>query len=175
MHPATSPSAGARPRATTVPLDGGCSRPGRWPSPSRCSSAPRPAATTTTPADPNDPVELSIFWWGGEARAKLDREGARRSTRRSTRTSRSRRPGRPTRATSTSWPRSPPAATRRTSSRSTTTAWPSTPSRNVTLDLTTYAGDGKIDVTKFPESLSKYGVVDGKLVGVADRREHPGP
>jgi multiple sugar transport system substrate-binding protein len=40
-------------------------------------------------------------------------------------------------------------------------------SRNVTLDLTPYKDSGKLDVTKFPESLWKYGVVDGKLAGLA--------
>ena len=40
-------------------------------------------------------------------------------------------------------------------------------SRNVTLDLTPYKDSGKIDVSKWPESLWKYGVVDGKLAGLA--------
>ncbi|WP_250034502.1 ABC transporter substrate-binding protein [Paractinoplanes maris] len=39
--------------------------------------------------------------------------------------------------------------------------------RGVTLDLTEYTGNGKLDVSKFPESLLKYGEVDGKLAGVA--------
>nr|WP_221380088.1 ABC transporter substrate-binding protein [Actinoplanes polyasparticus] len=38
--------------------------------------------------------------------------------------------------------------------------------RGVTLDLTSYKDSGKLDVTKFPESLLKYGEVDGKLAGV---------
>ncbi len=40
-------------------------------------------------------------------------------------------------------------------------------SRNVTLDLTPYQQDGRLDTSKFPEGLWKYGVVDGKLAGVA--------
>ncbi|MBM2620986.1 extracellular solute-binding protein [Actinoplanes sp. LDG1-06] len=39
--------------------------------------------------------------------------------------------------------------------------------RGVTLDLTPYTQNGKLDVSKFPESLRKYGEVDGKLAGVA--------
>jgi multiple sugar transport system substrate-binding protein len=39
--------------------------------------------------------------------------------------------------------------------------------RNVTLDLTPCKDKGALDVSKFPESLWKYGVVDGRLAGVA--------
>ncbi|NMO54752.1 extracellular solute-binding protein [Actinoplanes sp. TBRC 11911] len=39
--------------------------------------------------------------------------------------------------------------------------------RGVTLDLTPYKDDNKLDMTKFPESLWKYGEVDGKLAGAA--------
>ena len=46
--------------------------------------------------------------------------------------------------------------------------------RGVTLDLTSYQTSGKLDMTKFPESLWKYGVVDGKLVGVAFGENTPG-
>ena len=38
--------------------------------------------------------------------------------------------------------------------------------RNVTLDLKSYTGNGKLDVTKFPPSLLKYGEVEGKLAGL---------
>ena len=40
-------------------------------------------------------------------------------------------------------------------------------SRNITLDLTPYKESGKLDVSKFPESLWKYGVVDGKMAGLS--------
>jgi len=40
-------------------------------------------------------------------------------------------------------------------------------SRNVTLDLTPYKDGGKLDVSKFSESLWKYGVVDGKMAGLS--------
>ncbi len=39
--------------------------------------------------------------------------------------------------------------------------------RNVTLDLTPYQQSGKVDTSKFPEGLWKYGVVDGKLAGLS--------
>ncbi len=40
-------------------------------------------------------------------------------------------------------------------------------SRSVTLDLTPYQKSGKLDTSKFPESLWKYGLVDGKLAGLS--------
>jgi multiple sugar transport system substrate-binding protein len=43
-----------------------------------------------------------------------------------------------------------------------------------TLDLTPYQASGKLDTTKMPESLWKYGVVEGKLVGVAFAENTPG-
>jgi multiple sugar transport system substrate-binding protein len=39
--------------------------------------------------------------------------------------------------------------------------------RGITLDLTPYKQSGKIDFSKFPESLWKYGLVDDKLAGMA--------
>src|SRR6185437_7383877 len=39
--------------------------------------------------------------------------------------------------------------------------------RSVTPDLTPYQKSGKLDTSKCPESLWKYGVVDGKLAGLS--------
>jgi multiple sugar transport system substrate-binding protein len=46
--------------------------------------------------------------------------------------------------------------------------------RNITLDLTKYTGDKKIDVSTFPESLAAYGKVGGKQVGVPLAENTPG-
>jgi multiple sugar transport system substrate-binding protein len=46
--------------------------------------------------------------------------------------------------------------------------------RNVTADLTEAKDGGKIDVSKFPPSLVEYGTVDGKFVGVAAGENTPG-
>jgi multiple sugar transport system substrate-binding protein len=40
-------------------------------------------------------------------------------------------------------------------------------SRGVTLDLTPYTQDKKLDVSKFPKSLYQYGLVDGKLAAMS--------
>jgi multiple sugar transport system substrate-binding protein len=44
----------------------------------------------------------------------------------------------------------------------------------VALDLTPYSSSGKLDVSKFPASLKEYGVVNGKLSGVAFGENTPG-
>jgi multiple sugar transport system substrate-binding protein len=46
--------------------------------------------------------------------------------------------------------------------------------RNITLDLTRYTESKKIDLGKFPESLAKYGVVNGKQVGIPSAENTPG-
>ncbi len=46
--------------------------------------------------------------------------------------------------------------------------------RGITLDLSEYVKSGKIDVSKFPESLVKYGVVDGEQAGIASAENTPG-
>ncbi len=46
--------------------------------------------------------------------------------------------------------------------------------RKVTLDLTPYVEDKTLDLSKFPESLAKYGVVDGEQAGVALAENTPG-
>jgi multiple sugar transport system substrate-binding protein len=117
-------------------------------------------------ADPNKPVELSIFWWGAEGRAKLTEDALALYTKKH-----------PNVTFKTTWQ----ANQGYFDKLATLTAGGDAPdifqiddnylteyaSRNVTLDLTSYKDGGKLDLTKFPESLWKYGVVDGKLAGVA--------
>ena len=166
MHPATSPPAGA---STT--------RDHRTPSPTRRRLL---AAVLTLPlllgaaacgddeasTDPNAPVELSIFWWGAEGRAALTEQALALYTKKN-----------PNVTFKKTWQ----ANQGYFDKLATLTAGGDAPdifqiddnylteyaSRNVTLDLTPYQGDGRLDLTKFPESLWKYGVVDNKLAGVA--------
>ncbi len=111
-------------------------------------------------------VELSFFWWGGEARAELTEKALDLYTAKH-----------PDVTFKKTWQ----ANQGYFDKLATLTAGGDPPdifqiddnflteyaARNVTLDLTPYKDDNKIDVTKFPESLWKYGVVDGKLSGVA--------
>jgi multiple sugar transport system substrate-binding protein len=46
--------------------------------------------------------------------------------------------------------------------------------RRILLDLTSYTGDGRLDLTRFPPSLARYGQVNGKQVGVAAAENTPG-
>ena len=117
-------------------------------------------------SDPNQPVELSIFWWGAEGRAALTEQALALYTRKNPRVT---------------FKKTWQANQGYFDKLATLTAGGNAPdlfqiddnyiaeyaTRNVTLDLTPYKDDGRLDVSKFPESLWKYGVVDGKLAGVA--------
>jgi multiple sugar transport system substrate-binding protein len=120
-----------------------------------------------TPAvESTQPVELSFFWWGGDARAKLTEDALALYTKKH-----------PNVTFKKTWQ----ANQGYFDKLATLTAGNEAPdifqiddnylteyaSRNVTLDLTSYQKSGRLDTTKFPESLWKYGVVDGKLAGVA--------
>jgi multiple sugar transport system substrate-binding protein len=112
------------------------------------------------------PVELSVFWWGAEGRAALTEQALALYTQKNPRVT---------------FKKTWQANQGYFDKLATLTAGGAAPdifqiddnflteyaARNVTLDLTPYKDDNKIDVTKFPESLWKYGVVDGKLSGVA--------
>jgi multiple sugar transport system substrate-binding protein len=172
MHPATTPSAVARTTrdhrtasapsrlrrrllaaALALPLALGVAA---------CGGGDESGAT----ADPNKPVELSFFWWGGEARAKLTEDALALYTKKH-----------PNVTFKKTWQ----ANQGYFDKLATLTAGGDAPdifqiddnylteyaSRNVTLDLTSFKDSGKLDVSRFPESLWKYGVVDGKLAGVA--------
>ncbi|GAA2502514.1 ABC transporter substrate-binding protein [Winogradskya humida] len=111
-------------------------------------------------------VELSVFWWGAEARAALTEKALALYTSKH-----------PTVTFKKTWQ----ANQGYFDKLATLTAGGNPPdlfqiddnyiaeyaSRNVTLDLTPYKDDGRLDVSKFPESLWKYGEVDGKLAGLA--------
>ncbi|WP_229072961.1 ABC transporter substrate-binding protein [Actinoplanes sp. DH11] len=111
-------------------------------------------------------VELSFFWWGGEARAELTEKALDLYTAKH-----------PDVTFKKTWQ----ANQGYFDKLATLTAGDDAPdifqiddnflseyaTRNVTLDLTSYQESGKLDTTKFPEGLWKYGVVDGKLAGLA--------
>nr|WP_308042587.1 extracellular solute-binding protein [Micromonospora sp. PLK6-60] len=116
--------------------------------------------------DPNAPVKISIFWWGGDARAKLTEDALALYTKKH-----------PNVTFEKTWQ----ANQGYFDKLATLTAGGNPPdifqiddnflaeyaARNATLDLTSYQQSGKVDTSRFPESLWKYGVVDGKLAGLA--------
>jgi pectin-derived oligosaccharide transport system substrate-binding protein len=116
--------------------------------------------------DANAKVELSIFWWGAETRAKLTEDALALYTQKH-----------PNVTFKKTWQ----ANQGYFDKLATLTAGGDAPdifqiddnylteyaARGATLDLSSYQKSGKLDTSKFPESLWKYGVVDGKLAGVA--------
>ncbi|MEV4822006.1 extracellular solute-binding protein [Micromonospora sp. NPDC049274] len=117
-------------------------------------------------ADPSAAVKLSIFWWGGDARAKLTEDALALYTAKH-----------PNVTFETTWQ----ANQGYFDKLATLTAGGNPPdlfqiddnylaeyaARSTTLDLTPYQKSAKLDTSKFPESLWQYGVVDGKLAGLA--------
>ncbi|MEO3742473.1 ABC transporter substrate-binding protein [Plantactinospora sp. B5E13] len=110
-------------------------------------------------------TELSIFWWGGEARAKLTEDALALYTAKN-----------PNVTFKKTWQ----ANQGYFDKLATLTAGGDAPdifqiddnylaeyaARNTTLDLTEYTTNGKLDVSKFPPSLLNYGKVGGKLAGL---------
>ncbi|SCG42907.1 ABC transporter substrate-binding protein [Micromonospora coxensis] len=111
-------------------------------------------------------VKLSIFWWGGENRAKLTEDALALYTKKH-----------PNVTFEKTWQ----ANQGYFDKLATLTAGGNPPDifqiddnylseyaeRSTVLDLNSYKDSGKLDVSKFPKSLLEYGVVDGKLAGVA--------
>jgi multiple sugar transport system substrate-binding protein len=116
--------------------------------------------------DPNAKVELSVFWWGAEKRAQLTEQALDLYT--------SKHPN-------VTFKKTWQANQGYFDKLATLTAGGNAPDlfqiddnyiaeyaeRNVTLDLSPYAGDGRLDMSKFGPGLREYGTVDGKLAGVA--------
>jgi multiple sugar transport system substrate-binding protein len=114
----------------------------------------------------DEKVELSVFWWGAEKRAELTEQALALYTQKH-----------PNVTFKKTWQGNQGYFDK----LATLTAGGNAPDifqiddnyiseyagRGVTLDLTPYTENGKLDVSKFPESLRKYGEVDGKLAGVA--------
>jgi multiple sugar transport system substrate-binding protein len=118
-------------------------------------------------------VELSIFWWGADKRAELTEQVLDLYTRKH-----------PNVTFKTTWQGNSGYFDK----LATQAAAGNAPDifqiddnvlteyaeRNITLDLTKYVESNKIDLSKFPESLAKYGVVNGKQVGIASAENTPG-
>ena len=116
--------------------------------------------------DPNKKIELSVFWWGAEKRAELTEKALDLYTQKH-----------PNVTFKKTWQ----ANQGYFDKLATLTAGGNAPDvfqiddnfiaeyagRNVTLDLTPYSGDGRLDMSKFSPGLKEYGTVDGKLAGVA--------
>ncbi|MDI6101089.1 extracellular solute-binding protein [Actinoplanes sp. NEAU-A12] len=123
-----------------------------------CSSEDKPAA--------DGKVELSFFWWGGEARAQITEQALALYT--------SKHPN-------VTFKKTWQANQGYFDKLATLTAGNDAPdifqiddnflaeyaTRNVTADLAEYSKSGKIDTSKFPKGLIEYGTVDGKLAGLA--------
>jgi len=171
MHPATSPAVAAQPArdhrtsrrhrtlralaaaAVALPLVLGAAACGN-----DSTSGPSPQST--------EPVELTIMWWGGDARAKLTENALQLYTQ-----------AHPNVTFKKVWQ----ANQGYFDKLATVITGGDAPDifqiddnflteyaeRGATLDLSSYKDSGKLDLSKFPESLWKYGVVDGKLAGVA--------
>ncbi|QKW14986.1 ABC transporter substrate-binding protein [Verrucosispora sp. NA02020] len=111
-------------------------------------------------------VKLSIFWWGGDARAQLTEQALDLYT---------------TKNPDVTFEKVWQANQGYFDKLATLTAGGNPPdifqiddnflaeyaARNATLDLKKYADSGDLDTSKFPPSLLQYGEVDGKLAGLA--------
>ncbi|MFC7242448.1 ABC transporter substrate-binding protein [Catellatospora aurea] len=132
-----------------------------------CGGEEEPAAL-----DPNAKYTVSFFWWGGEARAKLTEEALKLYTSKH-----------PNVTITPTWQ----AFTGYYDKLATISAGGNAPDifqiddnglaeyagRNVTLDLSKYTANKKIDVSKHPESLTKYGQLGGKQVAIATGENTP--
>lgn len=118
-------------------------------------------------------VELSVFWWGGDKRAELTQQVLDLYTSRH-----------PEVTFKTTWQGNSgyydKLATQSAAGNAPDifqiddNALSEYAERNITLDLTPYTSSEKIDISKFPESLARYGVVNGKQVGIASAENTPG-
>lgn len=127
-----------------------------------CGSSGGSASATDT----SKPVELSFFWWGGDARAQLTDQALALYTKKH-----------PNVTFKKTWQ----ANQGYYDKLATLTGGGNAPdifqiddnylteyaSRGATLDLTPYQKSGKLDTSKWPESLWKYGLVDDKLAAAA--------
>ncbi|MFF4889142.1 ABC transporter substrate-binding protein [Micromonospora chersina] len=167
MHPATSPTAGVPAgRNHRTPLTRRRFLRGLAAVALAAPLALGAAACGGDGAGDDGPVKLSVFWWGGDARAKLTEDALALYTKKH-----------PEVTFEKTWQ----ANQGYFDKLATLTAGGNPPDlfqiddnylaeyagRSTTLDLTSYKDSGKLDVSKFPKSLWQYGVVDGKLAGVA--------
>jgi multiple sugar transport system substrate-binding protein len=118
-------------------------------------------------------VELSIFWWGGEKRAELTQKVIDLYHQKH-----------PNVTFKTTWQGNSGYFDKLATQASAGNApdifqiddnvLTEYAERNITLDLTEYVESKKIDLSKFPESLVRYGVVNGKQAGIPSAENTPG-
>jgi multiple sugar transport system substrate-binding protein len=118
------------------------------------------------------PVELTVFWWGGEKRAELTEKALdlyeqRHSNVRFKTTWQGNSGYYDKLATLAAGGNAPDIF------QIDDNALSEYAERNITLDLSPYVKAGKIDISRFPESLAKYGQVHGKTVGIAAASNTP--
>ncbi|MGI5146038.1 ABC transporter substrate-binding protein [Plantactinospora sp. CA-294935] len=122
--------------------------------------------------EPGGPVSIEFFWWGGEARAEMTQKALDLYKQKN-----------PNVTINPVWQ----AFDGYYDKLATISAGGNAPdvfqiddnglaeyaSRNVTLDLTPYVKNNKIDLSKHAEGLTKYGQLDGKQVAVATGENTP--
>jgi len=122
--------------------------------------------------DPDAPVTIEFFWWGGEARAEITERALDLYEEKN-----------PNVTINPTWQ----AFSGYYDKLATISAGGNAPDifqiddnglaeyagRNVTLDLTPFTGSGAIDISKHPESLTDYGQIGGKQVAVATGENTP--
>ncbi|MFV2086146.1 ABC transporter substrate-binding protein [Micromonospora sp. LOL_021] len=123
-------------------------------------------------SDPDAPVTIEFFWWGGESRAELTEQALDLYEEKN-----------PNVTINPTWQ----AFTGYYDKLATISAGGNAPDifqiddnglaeyagRNVTLDLTPFVESGDIDLSNHPESLTQYGQIDGKQVAVAAGENTP--
>ncbi|MDG4791409.1 ABC transporter substrate-binding protein [Micromonospora sp. WMMD1102] len=130
------------------------------------------AACGDDEAEPGGPVSIEFFWWGGEARAEMTQKALDLYKQKN-----------PNVTVNAVWQ----AFDGYYDKLATISAGGNAPDifqiddnglaeyagRNVTLDLTPYVKNNKIDLSKHAEGLTRYGQIDGKQVAVATGENTP--
>lgn len=121
----------------------------------------------------DDPIELSVFWWGGDRRAELTEQALKLYTQRNPRVT-----------FRVTWQGNTGYYERLATEAASGNApdlfqiddnyLTEYAEREVALDLTDYVTDGQLDLSGLPSSLAQYGQVAGRTMGVAAAENTPG-
>jgi multiple sugar transport system substrate-binding protein len=137
------------------------------------SSGDKPAAAPSVEPVESGPVELSVFWWGGDARGKLTEDVLALYTRKH-----------PNVTFKHTWQANSGYIDKLNTNLAAGSAADifqlddnmlgGVAARSQTLDLTNYVAAKRIDTSKLSPSLVDYGKVDGKLAALALAENTPG-
>lgn len=137
------------------------------------SGKPKPAAAPSVEPIETGPVELSVFWWGGDARADLTHQVLQLYTQKH-----------PNVTFKETWQANSGYIDKLNTNLAAGSAADifqlddnmlgGVAARDQTLDLTNYVAAKRIDTTKLSASLVDYGKVDGKLAALALAENTPG-